>query len=67
MMIGAISAIIILFIYSIVVKCCTRRTREQLSSFAQDRPANRNGDNQYLLGQDSKRVRRFPSNSDEDI
>ncbi|CAI5449800.1 unnamed protein product [Caenorhabditis angaria] len=50
MLIGASSAIAVLFVYWILVKCCLRRTRGHLAGFANQQAS----DNQWLLGDEEK-------------
>ncbi|EFP02850.1 hypothetical protein GCK72_002111 [Caenorhabditis remanei] len=68
MVIGGLSAVVVLVAYFLIRKCCRRRSRlNHLAAFANDGFSG-NGDTDSLLPtKNNKRGRHYPSNSEEDI
>uniref|UniRef100_A0A1I7TKJ4 Secreted protein n=1 Tax=Caenorhabditis tropicalis TaxID=1561998 RepID=A0A1I7TKJ4_9PELO len=70
MLIGGLSAVIVLLAYYMIRNCCRRRSRlNHLAAFANDGFSAHHNDTESLLPttKSNKRGRHYPSNSDEDI
>ncbi|CCD70009.1 uncharacterized protein CELE_W05F2.3 [Caenorhabditis elegans] len=66
-LLGAMSAIVVLIAYTVICKCCRRRSRlNHLAAFVNDGCSAQDSES-LLPTKNTKRPRNYPSNSDEDI